>query len=109
MTLKIETRQADGVTIVSCQGRVMFGEEATALRDDLKRVLASSRQIVLNLAGVNYIDSGGLGSETNSPSTVMSKSGGRLCMPPMWPISVRCSSPAEAALHSIHREKGSPP
>src|SRR6202167_6428595 len=62
MTLKIETRQADGVTIVSCQGRVMFGEEATALRDDLKRVLASSRQIVLNLAGVNYIDSGGLGT-----------------------------------------------
>ena len=62
MTLKIETRQADGVTIVSCQGRIMFGEEATTLREDLKRVLASSRQIVLNLAGVNYIDSGGLGT-----------------------------------------------
>src|ERR1700685_4245853 len=61
MSMKIETREADGVTIVSCQGRVMFGEEATALRDDLKRVLASSRQIVLNLAGVKYIESRGLG------------------------------------------------
>jgi anti-sigma B factor antagonist len=62
MTLKIETRQADGVTIVSCQGRIMFGEEATELREGLKRVLASTRQVVLNLTGVTYIDSGGLGT-----------------------------------------------
>jgi len=62
MTLKIETRQADGVTIMSCQGRIVFGEEAAALRENLKRVLSSSRQIVLNLSGVSYIDSGGLGT-----------------------------------------------
>jgi anti-sigma B factor antagonist len=62
MTLKIETRQADGVTILSCQGRIVFGEEAAALRENLKLVLSSSRQIVLNLAGVSYIDSGGLGT-----------------------------------------------
>jgi anti-sigma B factor antagonist len=62
MTLKIETRQADGVTILSCQGRIVFGEEAAGLRENLKRVLSSSRQIVLNLAGVSYIDSGGLGT-----------------------------------------------
>jgi anti-sigma B factor antagonist len=62
MNLKIDTRQADGVTIVSCTGRIVFGEEATALRDSLKRVLSSSRQIVLNLSGVTYIDSGGLGT-----------------------------------------------
>jgi anti-sigma B factor antagonist len=61
MSLKIETRQDHGVTIVSCQGRIVFGEEAAALRENLKRVLSSSRQIVLNLAGVTYIDSGGLG------------------------------------------------
>src|SRR5277367_6598861 len=62
MTLKMETRQADGVTILSCQGRIVFGEEAAALRENLKHVLSSSRQIVLNLAGVTYIDSGGLGT-----------------------------------------------
>jgi anti-sigma B factor antagonist len=62
MTLKIETRQADGVTILSCQGRIVFGEEAAALRENLKRVLGSTRQVVLNLAGVTYIDSGGLGT-----------------------------------------------
>jgi anti-sigma B factor antagonist len=62
MSLKFETRQAAGVTIVSCSGRIVFGEEATALRDQLKTLLSSTRQIVLNLAGVAYIDSGGLGS-----------------------------------------------
>jgi anti-sigma B factor antagonist len=62
MNLKIDTRQANGVTVVSCTGRIVFGEEATALRNNLKRVLSSSRQIVLNLSGVAYIDSGGLGT-----------------------------------------------
>jgi len=62
MTLKIETRQADGVSIMSCQGRIVFGEEAAALRENLKQVLSSTRQVVLNLAGVSYIDSGGLGT-----------------------------------------------
>jgi anti-sigma B factor antagonist len=62
MTLKIETRQADGVTVMSCNGRIVFGEEATALRENLKSVLTSTRQVVLNLSGVSYIDSGGLGT-----------------------------------------------
>ena len=62
MNLKIETRQVDGVTVVSCTGRIVFGEEATALRDQLKQTLTSSRSIVLNLSGVSYIDSGGLGT-----------------------------------------------
>src|SRR5438132_12918331 len=62
MNLKIETRVADGVTIVSCHGRIMFGEEATSLRETLKKVLRSNRHIVLNLAGVTYVDSGGLGT-----------------------------------------------
>jgi anti-sigma B factor antagonist len=62
MTLKMETRVADGVTIVACHGRIVFGEESNALRDTLKQQLASTRQIVLNLSGVTYIDSGGLGT-----------------------------------------------
>jgi anti-sigma B factor antagonist len=62
MTLKIDTQKVDGVTVVSCHGRIVFGEEAAALRDTLKGLLNSTRQIVLNLSGVTYIDSGGLGT-----------------------------------------------
>jgi anti-sigma B factor antagonist len=80
MTLKIETREVDGVTVVSCHGRVMFGEEATALRDNLKQVLALNPKIVLNLSDVSYIDSGGLGILVGVYST--SRTGGadiKLC------------------------------
>jgi len=62
MNLKIEARQANGVTVLSCNGRLVFGEEATALRANLKRTLSSTKQIVLNLSAVAYIDSGGLGT-----------------------------------------------
>ena len=43
MNLKIEKRQVGGVTVVSCQGRIMFGDEANALRDFLKQTLADSQ------------------------------------------------------------------
>lgn len=62
MNFKLEAREVQGVTIVNCQGRIVFGEEATYLRENLKRILTSSRRLVLNLSGVNYIDSGGLGT-----------------------------------------------
>src|SRR5215471_14949065 len=62
MTLKMDTRSADGVTVVSCVGRIVFGDEANGLRDTLKKILTTTKQVVLNLSGVSYIDSGGLGT-----------------------------------------------
>ena len=62
MSLKVETRQGDGYVVVSCTGRILFGEESMGLRESLKRVLGTTRNVVLNLSGVNYIDSGGLGT-----------------------------------------------
>jgi anti-sigma B factor antagonist len=62
MTLKMDTRQLDGVTIVMCAGRITFGDEANALRERVKALLSSNKKIVLNFAGVSNIDSGGLGT-----------------------------------------------
>ncbi len=62
MNLKMSTRLVDGVMIVDCNGRVVFGEEAASLRELVKGLLSDYKQIVLNLGGVNYIDSGGLGT-----------------------------------------------
>jgi anti-sigma B factor antagonist len=80
MTLKMESHEVNGVTVISCHGRIMFGEEATALRDNLKQILGLSRKIVLNLSDVSYIDSGGLGTLVGVYSTA--RSGGadiKLC------------------------------
>lgn len=62
MTLKMETRTVNDVAVVSCTGRIVFGEEANALRETLKKLLTTSKQVVLNLGGVSFIDSGGLGT-----------------------------------------------
>ena len=62
MQLRMSTRQVDGVLVVDCSGRVMFGEESASLRDMVKKLLAQSPKVVLNLREVNFIDSGGLGT-----------------------------------------------
>lgn len=62
MQLKLSTRILDGVLIVDCNGRIIFGEESAALRDTIRNLIADNPRLVLNLSGVNYIDSGGLGT-----------------------------------------------
>jgi len=62
MLLKTSTRSQGGVVIIDCSGRIIMGEETAFLRHQVKDLLNESRQIVLNLAEVNYIDSSGLGT-----------------------------------------------
>ncbi len=62
MELKLATRTKDGVLLVDCAGRVVFGEESSLLRDTVKKAISENNRIVLNLGEVNYIDSGGLGT-----------------------------------------------
>ena len=62
MQLKLNTRVSQGVTIVDCSGRIVFGEESALLRDTLKKLIGENSQIVLNLGSITYIDSGGLGT-----------------------------------------------
>lgn len=52
----------EGVLVVDCSGRVVFGEESATLRDIVKKLLSENPNVVMNLREVNYIDSGGLGT-----------------------------------------------
>jgi len=62
MQLRMSTRTMEGVLVVDCSGRVVFGEESASLRDSVKKLLAQNPKVVMNLGEVNYIDSGGLGT-----------------------------------------------
>jgi len=62
MQLRMSTRSVEGVLVLDCSGRVVFGEESASLRDTVKKLLAQSPKLVMNLREVNYIDSGGLGT-----------------------------------------------
>jgi len=62
MQLRMSTRTLDGVMIVDCSGRLVFGEESASLRETAKKLLAQSPRLVLNLRDVSHVDSGGLGT-----------------------------------------------
>ncbi|HEV2698426.1 MAG TPA: STAS domain-containing protein [Terriglobales bacterium] len=63
MQLKINVRKlTDGIVVVDLAGRLVFGEETAALRDQVKSLIAQDGKLVLSLADVTYIDSGGLGT-----------------------------------------------
>ena len=63
MALKMTDRVVDGVDVVAMEGRIVLGEESTALREKVKSLLASGqKKIVLNMDNVTYIDSSGLGA-----------------------------------------------
>ena len=53
--------QAGGAVVLHCEGRIIFGAEARALTDMVADVLPSARRMVIDLAGVEVVDSAGLG------------------------------------------------
>jgi anti-sigma B factor antagonist len=76
MSMKIRIRQANGVTIVDCMGRVDHGVGTVVLRDAIREVLSIGQtKILLNLGEVNYIDSSGI-AELVSACTAVRKQGG---------------------------------
>ena len=62
MQLKIASKNVDGILVIECSGRIVFGEESSLLREQVKQAIPDNKRIVLNLGEVNYIDSGGLGT-----------------------------------------------
>lgn len=62
MPLQINPEEIEGITIFRLKGRLIFGQEASALDDAIQNSLsAESINIILDLKEVPFIDSTGLG------------------------------------------------
>ena len=76
MSMKISTRQVDGITVLDLGGRITLGEGSVQLRDSVRDLLAKgSKQILLNLGDVTYIDSSGIGELVSAFTTVRNQGG----------------------------------
>src|SRR6202521_1009675 len=81
MALKITNHEIDGVAVLALDGRIVLGEETTALREKVRGLLGEGKKkLVLDLKNVTMIDSSGLGALVAAHTSA--KSGGatlRLC------------------------------
>lgn len=60
--MDITKRRVGDITILDLKGKLTIGDGAEVLRDTVASVVfQGERKILLNLAGVPYMDSGGLG------------------------------------------------
>ena len=75
-SVKISTRQVDGVTVLDTSGRITLGEGSVQLRDAVRDLLSKGQKhILLNLGDVNYIDSSGIGELVSAFTTVKNQGG----------------------------------
>lgn len=78
MDIKIEEKVVEHVTILNLVGRLTIDEAAEHLKEDIEGLISRDRlHVVLNLAQVPYIDSGGLGQLVASFGSVK-KAGGAM-------------------------------
>jgi anti-sigma B factor antagonist len=78
MQLEIRERNIGKVAILEIFGRITIGEGSVQLREAVSRLRDSGQnKIILNLGGVSYIDSSGIG-ELVSSYTTTKNTGGRL-------------------------------
>ena len=76
MALTAKTRQVGNVAIVDLTGKVTLGENTGILRDELRSLLAQGKKnIVLNMKGVSYVDSAGLGELVGAYTTATNQGG----------------------------------
>ena len=62
MAASLTIRQEGDVTVVDAAGRITMGESAAALQQSLRGLTAQgTKKILLNLAGVSFMDSAGMG------------------------------------------------
>jgi anti-sigma B factor antagonist len=76
--MDIAERTVSDVTVLDLKGKMTLGEGDELLKDKINSLLASNKKkLVLNLEGVPYIDSAGLGEIVRTYTTV-SRQGGSL-------------------------------
>ena len=86
LKLHLYTRAVDGVTVLYCRGRIRYSNETAAFSERIADLLPRTRQLVVELSGVQAIDSPGLGE---------------LVLVLMWAQACGCSIKLASAQHQV--------
>jgi anti-sigma B factor antagonist len=61
LQLTLEAHPYGGAVVLHCSGRLIFHDKANALSATVGEILPTARRMILDLAGVESVDSAGLG------------------------------------------------
>jgi anti-sigma B factor antagonist len=76
VSLDIQQREREGIVLLECKGRIVAGGETAEFRAETERVLAEGQiNLILDLEGIDFIDSTGLGAMVMASSAVRKKGG----------------------------------
>jgi anti-sigma B factor antagonist len=76
MSIKLENSEEGEVVIVEVSGELTLGDGTQALRSNIRMLVDGGfTQILLNMAGLNYIDSSGMGELIAAYTTVTAAGG----------------------------------
>jgi anti-sigma B factor antagonist len=72
----VKSSQKNGIMILTLSGKIMGGPDATVLNDKLHELLDSgNKKIIIDLAGVDWMNSSGLGILISSLTTIRNAGG----------------------------------
>ena len=73
MSLTINVRETTNAVVLEVMGRIMLGAAGPSLQDGVRELLNNGhKNIVLDLGGVTFLDSSGLGQLVGSYATAVS-------------------------------------
>jgi anti-anti-sigma factor len=75
MTLKLESHLQRDRALLFCEGELVGGQEAADLRNAITHLLRERSQVILDLRGIAYINSGGLSTLVGLYSTARTSGG----------------------------------
>ena len=74
--MKIGRREEGSVTVIEPKGKITIGEGDVILREEISKLLGDNKkQLVLDLSGVSYMDSAGVGELVSVYTSVKNRGG----------------------------------
>lgn len=98
MTLQLQSQLKDDAAVLFCKGELVGGDETVHLRNAVTGLFREHDQVILDLSGVQYMNSGGLSTLVGLYSTARTSGGSlkyvNLC------VEIDFSRPESSALRA---------
>jgi anti-sigma B factor antagonist len=105
MALSLRQRKVGDISVFTCTGRIIEGPESAQLGEQVGRLLPHEPFVVLDLAGVEFLDSAGLGMLVRTLGRVRAARGGlKLCALPPRVTEILRMTRLQAAFESYPTE-----